>query len=68
LVAGNKDTKQAQILAMLRRNEGASGPRIAEAMGWALHTVRGLLAGLANKHLGRGHLTRPTCQREQARR
>ena len=34
---------------MLRRNEGASGPQIAEAMGWAPHTVRGFLAGLAKK-------------------
>jgi hypothetical protein len=29
--------------------EGASGPQIAEAMGWAPHTVRGCLAGLAKK-------------------
>jgi hypothetical protein len=43
------DTKTAQVLAMLRRDEGASGPQIAEAMGWAPHTVRGFLAGLAKK-------------------
>ncbi len=43
------DTKQAQVLAMLRRQEGASGPQIAEAMSWAPHTVRGFLAGLAKK-------------------
>ena len=34
---------------MLRHHEGASGPQIAEAMGWAPHTVRGFLAGLAQK-------------------
>jgi hypothetical protein len=34
---------------MLRHREGASGPQIAEAMGWASHTVRGFLAGLAKK-------------------
>ena len=34
---------------MLRRNEGASGPQIAETMGWASHTVRGFLAGLSKK-------------------
>ena len=34
---------------MLSRPEGASGPQIAEAMGWAPHTVRGFLAGLAKK-------------------
>jgi hypothetical protein len=43
------DTKQAQVLTMLRRHEGASGPQSAEAMGWAPHTVRGFLAGLAKK-------------------
>ena len=44
-----RNTKHAQVLAMLRRDEGASGPQIAEAMGWAPHTVRGFLAGLAKK-------------------
>jgi hypothetical protein len=44
-----RHTKQAQVLAMLSRLEGASGPQIAEAMGWALHTVRGFLAGLPSK-------------------
>ena len=44
-----RDTKHAQVLAMLGRDEGASGPQIAEAMGWAPHTVRGFLAGLAKK-------------------
>ena len=34
---------------MLRREEGASGPAIAEAMGWTPHTVRGFLAGLSKK-------------------
>ena len=45
------DTKQAAVLAMLRRPEGASGPAMAEATGWAPHTIRGFLAGLAK----RGH-------------
>ena len=44
-----RDTKQAQVLAMLARDEGASGPQIAEAMGWASPTVRGFVAGLAKK-------------------
>ena len=42
-------TKQEQVLAMLRREEGASGPQIAEATGWAAHSVRGFLAGLKKK-------------------
>jgi biotin operon repressor len=42
-------TKQETVLTMLRRDEGASGPQIAEATGWASHTVRGFLAGLKKK-------------------
>jgi hypothetical protein len=42
-------TKQAAVLALLRRPEGASGPAIAAATGWAPHTVRGFLAGLKRK-------------------
>lgn len=42
-------TKHQQVLALLRRTEGASGPAIAEAMGWAPHTVRGFLAGLSKE-------------------
>ena len=42
-------TKQEAVLALLRRPDGASGPAIAEATGWAPHTVRGFLAGLAKK-------------------
>ena len=42
-------TKQAAVLALLRRPEGASGPQLIEATGWAPHTVRGFLAGLARK-------------------
>jgi hypothetical protein len=34
---------------MLRRNEGASGPQITAATGWAPHTVRGFLAVLTKK-------------------
>ncbi len=47
----SRDTKQAQVLAMHRREGGASGPAIAESMGWAPHTVRGFLAGLSKKGL-----------------
>jgi hypothetical protein len=42
-------TKQELVLTMLRRDEGARGPQIAEATGWASHTVRGFLAGLKKK-------------------
>jgi hypothetical protein len=43
------DTKQARVITMLGREGGATGAQIAEAMGWAPHTVRGFLAGLAKK-------------------
>ena len=42
-------TKRERVLALLRRPEGASGPQLAEATGWAPHTVRGFLAGLRKK-------------------
>ncbi|HYZ32759.1 MAG TPA: DUF3489 domain-containing protein [Crenalkalicoccus sp.] len=42
-------TKQEAVLAMLRRPEGATVAQIAEATGWAPHTVRGFFAGLKKK-------------------
>jgi hypothetical protein len=42
-------TKQEQVLAMLRRTEGATVAQIADATGWAQHTVRGFFAGLKKK-------------------
>jgi hypothetical protein len=45
-------TKQALIIAMLRRPEGASIAEIAEATGWLHHTIRGMIAGALRKKLG----------------
>jgi hypothetical protein len=42
-------TKQEQVLAMLRRPEGATVAQIAEATDWAPHTVRGFFAGLKKR-------------------
>ncbi|MCX7384010.1 MAG: DUF3489 domain-containing protein [Alphaproteobacteria bacterium] len=42
-------TKQEAVLTLLRRTEGATIVQIAEATGWASHTVRGFLAGLKKK-------------------
>jgi hypothetical protein len=42
-------TKQEAVLTLLRRTEGATVTQIAEATGWASHTVRGFLAGLKKK-------------------
>jgi hypothetical protein len=42
-------TKQEQVLALLRRDEGATIAQICEATGWQQHTVRGFFAGLKRK-------------------
>jgi hypothetical protein len=45
-------TKQAQVIAMLRRREGATIDQIVEATAWRSHTVRGFFAGALRKKLG----------------
>jgi hypothetical protein len=42
-------TKQAAVLALLRRPEGATIAQVVEATGWAPHTVRGFFAGLRTR-------------------
>ena len=42
-------TKQQAVLALLRRQEGATIAQIMEATAWQSHTVRGFLAGLKKK-------------------
>jgi len=46
------NSKQAQVIALLRRPDGATVDAIARAMGWQRHTVRGLIAGALKKKLG----------------
>ena len=45
-------TKQAMLIAMLRAEGGATLAEMAEATGWAAHTVRGALSGALKKRLG----------------
>ena len=45
-------TKQARLIAMLQRPEGATIAQVVEATGWQPHTVRGALAGALKKRLG----------------
>ncbi|WP_233256100.1 DUF3489 domain-containing protein [Falsiroseomonas bella] len=42
-------TKQETVVAMLRREEGATIAQICEATGWQQHTVRGFFAGLKKR-------------------
>ena len=45
-------TKQALMIEMLRRPEGATVEQIAEATGWQHHTIRGAISGALKKKLG----------------
>ena len=46
------NSKQAQVIAMLKRPGGATIVQICEATGWQQHTVRGTFAGSFKKKLG----------------
>jgi hypothetical protein len=46
------NSKQAQVIAMLARPEGATIEQICAATGWQSHTVRGTFAGTFKKKLG----------------
>jgi len=46
------NTKQAQMIAMLRRAQGATIEEMASELGWQRHTVRGAMAGALKKKLG----------------
>ena len=45
-------TKQAVLIELLKRTEGATLPQMTEATGWQVHTVRGAMAGALKKKLG----------------
>jgi len=46
------NTKQAQLVGMLRRPQGATIDEITTATGWQNHSVRGAISGALKKRLG----------------
>lgn len=57
-------SKQDEVIAMLRRPDGATVDEVATTMGWQRHTVRGLFSGTLKKKLG---LTLASAQEERGR-
>ena len=45
-------TKQALMIDLLKRPEGATVEQIAAATGWQHHTIRGAISGALKKKLG----------------
>ena len=45
-------TKQALLITMLRRAEGATMPEIIAATGWQAHSARGAMSGALGRKLG----------------
>ena len=57
-------SKQDEVIAMLRRPEGATVDEVANATGWQRHTVRGVFSGTLKKKLG---LTIASAKEERGR-
>ena len=50
--APKHQTKQVQLLALLRRPQGATIDQAAKALAWQPHSVRGVISGVLKKRLG----------------
>jgi Protein of unknown function (DUF3489) len=45
-------SKQAEVIALLRRPEGATVDEVRATTGWQPHTVRGVFSGALKRKLG----------------
>ena len=59
-----RPSKQDEVIAMLRRPEGATVDEVANATGWQRHTVRGVFSGTLKKKIG---LTIASAKEERGR-
>jgi hypothetical protein len=50
--APRTESKQARLIEMLRRPEGATIEEIVKALTWQSHTIRGAMFGALKKKLG----------------
>jgi len=46
------ESKQSQLIAMLKRPGGATIAEVVEALAWQAHTARGAISGALKKKLG----------------
>jgi hypothetical protein len=58
-------TKQAAMIGLLEREEGATITQLQEATGWKAHTCRGAMSGVLKKKLG---LTITSARNESGKR
>jgi hypothetical protein len=52
--AVRKETKQALLIEMLHRPNGATIAELVKAIGWQAHSIRGVMSGALKKKLGLG--------------
>ena len=50
--APRAESKQSQLITMLKQPDGATITEVVEALRWQAHTVRGAIAGALKKKLG----------------
>lgn len=61
-------TKQATLIAMLQRPNGATVNQVMESTGWLAHTVRGAISGAIKKKLGLNVVSEKSASGERAYR